>query len=59
MCQAFIPLLKKDGRIVNVSSTGSSLNQYSDKIQQQFRNPKMSLSDLEGMMQEYQVGVLL
>ncbi|KAL9114360.1 MAG: hypothetical protein Q9187_007496, partial [Circinaria calcarea] len=54
MCQAFIPLLKKNGRIVNVSSTGSSLNQYSDKIRQQFRNPKMTLSDLEGMVQNYE-----
>ena len=55
MCQTFIPLLAKDGRIVNVSSTGSSLGQYSKEIQQRFRNPKMTLEDLEGMMQQYQV----
>ena len=55
MCQAFIPLLKKGGRIVNVSSVGSSLNQYSDEIKQRFRDPKMTLEDLEGMMTEYQV----
>ena len=55
MCQTFIPLLAKDGRIVNVSSTGSSLGQYSKEIQQRFRSSKMTLDDLEGMMQEYQV----
>lgn len=55
MCQAFIPLLSKNGRIVNVSSTGSSLNQYSKEIQQRFRSSSMTLQDLEGMMQEYQV----
>ncbi len=55
MCQTFIPLLSKDGRIVNVSSTGSSLSGYSQEIQDRFRNPKMTLDDLEQMMNEYQV----
>ncbi|KAL8905904.1 MAG: hypothetical protein Q9207_002341 [Kuettlingeria erythrocarpa] len=55
MCQTFIPLLSKDGRIVNVSSTGSSLSGYSKEIQDRFRNPKMRLDDLEQMMNEYQV----
>ncbi|CAO1597829.1 hypothetical protein XANCAGTX0491_001623 [Xanthoria calcicola] len=54
MCQTFIPLLKKNGRIVNVSSTGSSLAGYSNDIQQRFRNPKMTLPDLDQMMNEYQ-----
>ncbi|KAL8691803.1 MAG: hypothetical protein Q9218_003049 [Villophora microphyllina] len=54
MCQTFIPLLSKDGRIVNVSSTGSSLGGYSKEIQDRFRNPKMTLPDLEQMMNEYQ-----
>ncbi|KAL9583427.1 MAG: hypothetical protein Q9212_002713 [Teloschistes hypoglaucus] len=53
MCQTFIPLLTKDGRIVNVSSTGSSLSGYSKEIQDRFRNPNMKLSDLEQMMHEY------
>ncbi|KAI4273403.1 MAG: hypothetical protein LQ337_004663 [Flavoplaca oasis] len=55
MCQTFIPLLRKTGRIVNVSSTGSSLGGYSGEIQQRFRNPHMTLPDLEQMMNEYQV----
>ena len=55
MCQTFIPLLRKNGRIVNVSSAGSSLAGYSNDIQQRFRNPKMTLPDLDQMMDEYQV----
>lgn len=54
MCQAFIPLMRKGGRIVNISSTGSSLDQYSGAIQQRFRSPKLSLEGLEIIMQEYQ-----
>ncbi|KAL8850625.1 MAG: hypothetical protein Q9221_004411 [Calogaya cf. arnoldii] len=54
MCQTFIPLLRENGRIVNVSSTGSSLAGYSNEIQQRFRNPQMTLPDLDQMMDEYQ-----
>ena len=51
-----MPLLTqgKRGRIVNVSSTDSSLGKYSKEIQQRFHNPKMTLQDLEAMVQEYQ-----
>ncbi|KAL8950789.1 MAG: hypothetical protein Q9222_003196 [Ikaeria aurantiellina] len=55
MCQSFIPILSKTGRIVNVSSTGSSLSGYSKEIQDRFRSSKMTLQGLEKMMQEYQV----
>lgn len=55
MCQTFIPLLSKNGRIVNVSSVGSSLSGYSPEIQARFRSSKMSLDDLEQMINEYQV----
>lgn len=55
MCQTFLPLLTKDGRVVNVSSTGSSLSGYSSEIQARFRSSKMSLDDLEQMINEYQV----
>ncbi|KAL8770629.1 MAG: hypothetical protein Q9209_003697 [Squamulea sp. 1 TL-2023] len=50
----FIPMLRKNGRIVNVSSTGSSLGGYSKEIQDRFRNPEMTLPDLDQMMNEYQ-----
>ncbi|KAL9604038.1 MAG: hypothetical protein Q9219_000800 [cf. Caloplaca sp. 3 TL-2023] len=54
MCQTFIPQLGKNGRIVNVSSTGSSLSGYSPQIQARFRSSKMTLNDLEQMVNEYQ-----
>ena len=54
MCQAFIPLLHAKGRIVNVSSTASSLRNYGDSIRARFRDSKMTLDDLEKMMTEYQ-----
>ncbi|KAI4096465.1 MAG: hypothetical protein LQ344_000973 [Seirophora lacunosa] len=42
-------------RVVNVSSTGSSLSGYSKEIQDRFRSPTMTLNDLEQMMTEYQL----
>ena len=56
MCQAFLPIMRKNGRIVNVSSAGSSLSNYSPDIQERFRNPHKSLQDIETLVQEYEVG---
>ena len=55
MCQTFVPLLKKDGRIVNLSSVASSLNPYSKEIQERFRSENMTLADLENLAKEYEV----
>ena len=49
-----MPLLRSDGRIVNVSSTASSLSNYNDTIKARFRSSSMTLEDLENMMNEYQ-----
>ena len=54
MCQTFMPLLRSNGRIVNVSSTGSSLSNYSDSIKARFRSSKMTLDDLANLIDEYQ-----
>lgn len=54
VCQTFLPLMAENGRVVNVSSVGSSLNIYSPTIQQRFRNPEMTLQELEDMAREYQ-----
>lgn len=48
-------MMSKNGRIVNVSSTGSSLTGYSKEIQDRFRSSELTLKDLEQMMKEYQV----
>ena len=55
MCQTFIPLLKNNSRIVNMSSVGSSLNHYSDELKHRFRDPNMTLENLQDMVTEYQV----
>jgi len=56
VCQAFIPFLADDGRIVNLSSVGSSLNPYSEQKAQKFRTIS-TLSELEALMQEYETAV--
>lgn len=56
MCQTFIPLMAKNGRIVNVSSTGSSLSPYSKENAQRFRSIS-SLEELEQFMKEYESAV--
>ena len=55
MCQAFLPLLAKrsGGRIVNLSSTASSLSGYSPRIQAALRNPGMTLSELDELAQSF------
>lgn len=53
-CQTLLPLMKKGGRVVNVSSVGSDLHIYSKDVQERFRNRNMTLAELEDMAQEYQ-----
>lgn len=55
MCQAFLPIMRKNGRIVNISSANSNLNNYSQNIQDRFRNPNKTLQDIETLVQEYEV----
>ncbi|KAF1344460.1 hypothetical protein BDV97DRAFT_54145 [Delphinella strobiligena] len=60
MCQTFLPLVSssdKQGRIVNISSVGSSLHIYGKAVQQRFRDSNMTLKDLEQLAQEYQSAV--
>ncbi len=56
VCQAFIPLMKPDGRIVNLSSVASGLKQYGEGNRARFRDPKLSIEDLEEMAAEFEVG---
>lgn len=53
MCQAFIPLMAKTGRIVNISSIASLTEKYSKAIQDRFKDPKLSLDGIDQMNQEY------
>ena len=54
MCDAFLPLLSSPGgRIVNVSSVGSSLSNYSPAVRARFRDPKMTPASLDELVHEY------
>jgi carbonyl reductase 1 len=56
MCQTFLPQLRPQGRIVNLSSTGSSLRIYSSEIQQRFRSAR-GLGEVEALADEYMATV--
>ena len=47
--------MTQNGRIVNISSVGSSLNGWSPALQKRIRNPKMTLPELNAFVQEYLV----
>lgn len=55
MCKAFIPLVGKEGRIVNLSSYSSALSPYSAEIQARFKDEKLTLEKLERIAQDYEV----
>lgn len=57
VCRAFLPLMTPDtGRIVNLSSIGSSLDPFGKETATRYRTVS-SLSDLESFMREYEVAV--
>lgn len=55
MCQTFLPSMRKGtGRIVNLSSVGSSLDVYSANIRDRFRSSASgTLEDVETLAQDY------
>jgi len=54
MCQSIIPLLSKNGRVVNVSSIASQLSQhYSSEIQARFRDPAANLASLSALASDF------
>ena len=57
MCRSFLPIMKGHGRIVNLSSIASSLEPYSEINRARFRDPKLSMSDLEQMAVEFEVRI--
>ena len=57
MCQAFLPIMRAEGRIVNVSSASGQLQQFGQALQSRFRNPEITLEALEALAQEYEVSL--
>ena len=54
-CQAFLKVMPANGtsRIVNVTSGACQLGNYAEPIQKRFRDPSMTLADLDAMADEY------
>jgi NAD(P)-dependent dehydrogenase (short-subunit alcohol dehydrogenase family) len=55
MCDNFIPLVKKGGRIVNVASVGGHLNGYSAEAKKRIQSGASSTSALKDLVSEYEV----
>jgi len=54
MCDAFLPLLKKGGRIVNVASVAGHLNGYSSSAKDKMKDASTSLGKLNALLEEYE-----
>lgn len=55
MCDHFIPLVKKGGRIVNVASVAGHLNGYSGDAKKKIQEAASSTSALKDLVTEYEV----
>ena len=54
MCDAFLPMIKKGGRIVNVASGAGHLDEYSKEAEQKLQDAATSLSKLDALIEEYE-----
>jgi carbonyl reductase 1 len=52
----FLTVMKPDGRLVNVASSGGKLNKYSDEIKSRFLNSKTE-ADVTSLMNDFISGV--
>lgn len=50
---AFLPLIRKGGRIVNVSSTVGQLRTVSPELAKRFSDPSLTFSELDKLMEEF------
>ncbi|KAH7392686.1 carbonyl reductase [Pyrenochaeta sp. MPI-SDFR-AT-0127] len=55
-CHNFLPLLKPNGRIVNVASVSGKLNKYSDEIRDRFLSSKTE-GDVTSIMKDFATAV--
>ena len=58
MCQAFLPLLKPNGRIVNLSSLASRTNIFSEHIRSRLHAPDLTLEQLEKLATEFEAAAM-
>ncbi|CAG8904415.1 unnamed protein product [Penicillium egyptiacum] len=53
VCQAFSPIMRKNSRIVNISSQSGQLKYFSPRLQTRFSNPDLTLTELDALVNEY------
>jgi NAD(P)-dependent dehydrogenase (short-subunit alcohol dehydrogenase family) len=58
MCEAFVPLIQKGGRVVNVASVAGHLQGYSQDAEQKLKDGAKSLSAINKLVEEYEVSTL-
>jgi NAD(P)-dependent dehydrogenase (short-subunit alcohol dehydrogenase family) len=52
ICTTFLPIMKPGSRIVNLSSVDSFLQSYDEELQARLGNSKMTISDLQELIEE-------
>ena len=57
VCETFLPLIKKHGRLVNVSSMASKLSRYAPELQKRFRDLNLTVGGVTELMEEFANGV--
>ncbi|KAJ5631483.1 uncharacterized protein N7484_011583 [Penicillium longicatenatum] len=53
VCKAFLPIMRKGGRIVNVSSQSGQLKYFHPSLREQFLRPDLTLAELDALVNEY------
>ncbi|KAF3385250.1 Carbonyl reductase [NADPH] 1 [Penicillium rolfsii] len=53
VCQAFIPIMRKGGRIVNVSSQSGQLKYFHRRLRARFLKADLTLDELDALVSEY------
>ncbi|KAJ6189137.1 hypothetical protein N7519_004045 [Penicillium mononematosum] len=53
VCQAFLPIMRRNGRIVNVSSQSGQLKYFDLRLQKRFLDPDLTLTKLDALVNEY------
>ncbi|EFR02682.1 carbonyl reductase 1 [Nannizzia gypsea CBS 118893] len=54
LCEAFIPIMRSNGRIVNLSSQSGRMLYFSQGLQERFLDPSLTLDKLDSLIQEYE-----
>lgn len=57
MCEAFLPIMSKGGRLVNVSSMAGKLGRLSPELQARFRDSTLQVPGVTALLQEFAEGV--